>query len=134
VRVQEGDGGGGDAAAGGPEHRAGADQRPQAPCPSRCQQEHQGGGLTHFCFLGLYRLLLYLKKVFFQLCYYCRSLFLISNLIDLLMSLAVLRIRDVYPGPEFFSSRIQDQKDSRIRIRIRIKEFSILTQKIVSEI
>jgi hypothetical protein len=27
---------------------------------------------------------------------------------------AVLRIRDVYPGSEFFPSRIQDQKDSWI--------------------
>jgi hypothetical protein len=36
---------------------------------------------------------------------------------------AVLRIRDVYPGSEFF----------HLRSRIRIKEFTlILTQKIVS--
>ncbi len=31
-----------------------------------------------------------------------------------LHSWTVLRIRDVYPGSEFFPSRIQDQKDSRI--------------------
>jgi hypothetical protein len=37
----------------------------------------------------------------------------------------VLRIRDVYPGSEFFHAgpRIQGQKDSGPRIRIRIKEF-----------
>jgi hypothetical protein len=33
------------------------------------------------------------------------------------------------PGSEFFPSRIQGQTDSRIRIRI--KEFKYLTQKIV---
>jgi hypothetical protein len=50
---------------------------------------------------------------------------------------ALLRIRDVYPGSGiriFFipdlGSRIQGQKDSRIRIRI--KEF-ILSPKIVSD-
>jgi hypothetical protein len=37
----------------------------------------------------------------------------------------VLRILDVYPG-----FRIQGQKDSRIRICIRIKELSILTLKL----
>jgi hypothetical protein len=39
--------------------------------------------------------------------------------------MAVLRIRDVYPGSEFFypGSRIQGQKDSGSRIRIRTKEF-----------
>ncbi len=62
--MQEGDGGGGDAAAGGPEHRAGADQRPQAPRPRRCQQEHQGGGLTHFCFLTPLASFIVLKKGF----------------------------------------------------------------------
>ncbi len=39
-------------------------------------------------------------------------------------SLAVLRIRDVYPGSEFFPSRIPGPKnisESRIRIRIRIE-------------
>ncbi len=41
--------------------------------------------------------------------------------------IAVLRIRDVYLGSEFFPSRIQCQKVSRIRIRI--KKLSILTQK-----
>ncbi len=58
---------------------------------------------------------------------------------------AVLRIRDVYPssqirifsipdpGSEFFPFRIPDPgKDSRIRIRK--KNLSILTQKIVSEL
>jgi hypothetical protein len=40
---------------------------------------------------------------------------------------AVLRIRDVYPGSEYFPSRIQGLKDSRIRIRI--KEFKYIKQK-----
>jgi hypothetical protein len=35
---------------------------------------------------------------------------------------SALRTRDVTPGSEFFPSRIQGQKDSRIRIRIHIKE------------
>jgi hypothetical protein len=42
---------------------------------------------------------------------------------------AVLRIRDVYPGSEFFPSRIPGQKDSRIWIRIRIKEFNYFNPK-----
>jgi hypothetical protein len=42
------------------------------------------------------------------------------------MGVAVLRIRDVYPGSEYFPSRIQGQKDSRIRIQ----NLSILTQNI----
>jgi hypothetical protein len=53
----------------------------------------------------------------------------------------VLRIRDVYPGSEFFlpGSWIQGQKDpvpgSWIRIRIRIKEFEyFLTLKTVSKL
>ncbi len=44
----------------------------------------------------------------------------------------VLRIGDVYPGYEFFPSRIKGRKDSRIRIRI--KELSILAHKIVSKL
>jgi hypothetical protein len=36
---------------------------------------------------------------------------------------SVLRIRTVYPGSEFFPSRIQGQKDSGSRFRIRNKEF-----------
>jgi hypothetical protein len=44
--------------------------------------------------------------------------------------LAVLRIRDVYPGSEFFPSRIQGQhKNSGSRIRIRIKEFKFLSSR-----
>ncbi len=39
----------------------------------------------------------------------------------------VLRIRNVYPGYENFPSRIQGQKDSRIRIRII--ELKILNPK-----
>jgi hypothetical protein len=39
----------------------------------------------------------------------------------------MLRIRDVYPGSEVFSSRIPDQEDSRIRIRI--KEFKYFNTK-----
>jgi hypothetical protein len=42
---------------------------------------------------------------------------------------AVLRIRDVYPGSEFFPSLIQGQKDSRIRIRISIKGFKYFNPK-----
>jgi hypothetical protein len=42
----------------------------------------------------------------------------------------VLRIQDAYPGSEFFPSRIQVQKGSRSRIRIRIKELKYLTQKL----
>ncbi len=34
-----------------------------------------------------------------------------------LMGVAVLRVWDVYPGSEFFPSRIQGQKDSQIRIK-----------------
>jgi hypothetical protein len=41
----------------------------------------------------------------------------------------VLRIRDVIPDPNFFPSRIQGQRDSRIRIRIRIKEFRYFSPK-----
>jgi hypothetical protein len=44
------------------------------------------------------------------------------------MGQSVLRIRDVYPGSDFFhfhpGSRIQRQKDSGSRIQIRIKEFN----------
>ncbi len=42
----------------------------------------------------------------------------------------------VYPGSEFFhsGSRIHGQKDFWPRIRIRIKEFKFLTQKIVSKL
>ncbi len=47
---------------------------------------------------------------------------------------AVLRIRDVCPGFDFFSSRIPGQTDSRIHIRIRNKEFTYLTQKMVSKL
>jgi hypothetical protein len=59
-------------------------------------------------------------------------------------SFAVLRIRDVHPGSririfsipdsgsEFFPSLIQDQKD--FRIRIRIKEFKYFNQKIVPKL
>jgi hypothetical protein len=50
---------------------------------------------------------------------------------------AVLRIRDVYPGSEFFPSRIQDQKNSWIpgsRSGSASKILSILTQKIVSKL
>jgi hypothetical protein len=39
------------------------------------------------------------------------------------MDAAVLRIQEVYPGSEFFSSLIQSQKDSGFRIWLRIKEF-----------
>jgi hypothetical protein len=35
----------------------------------------------------------------------------------LLMGVAVLRVRDVYPGSELYLSQIQGQKDSRIRIQ-----------------
>jgi hypothetical protein len=42
---------------------------------------------------------------------------------------AVLRIRDVYPG-----SQIQGQKESRIRIRILIKEFKYFNPKLVSKL
>ncbi len=45
---------------------------------------------------------------------------------------AGLRIRDVYPGSEYFPSRIQGLKDSRIRIRI--KEFKYIKPKKLSEI
>jgi hypothetical protein len=48
--------------------------------------------------------------------------------------LPVLRIRDVYPGSEFLPYRIQGQKDSGSRIRIRIKEFRYFNPKIVSEV
>jgi hypothetical protein len=43
----------------------------------------------------------------------------------------VLRIRDFYPGSEFFPSRIPDpgQKDSGSRIRIRIQEFKYFKTK-----
>ncbi len=49
----------------------------------------------------------------------------------------MLQIRDVYPGSEFFPirdtrSRIQGQKDSRIRIRM--KEFKYFNPKIVSKL
>jgi|688.fasta_scaffold576654_1 hypothetical protein len=40
---------------------------------------------------------------------------------------AVLRIRDVYPGSEFFPFRIQGQEDSRIRVRI--KEYKYFNPK-----
>jgi hypothetical protein len=43
---------------------------------------------------------------------------------------SVLRIRDVYPGSEFFPSRIEGQKDSGYAS----KNLSILTQKIVSKL
>jgi hypothetical protein len=36
---------------------------------------------------------------------------------------SMLRIRDVYPGSEFFSSRIRGQKDPGARIRISKKDF-----------
>jgi hypothetical protein len=39
----------------------------------------------------------------------------------------VLRIRDVYPGSEFFPFRIQGQEDSRIRVRI--KEYKYFNPK-----
>ncbi len=46
--------------------------------------------------------------------------------------LPVLRIRDVYPGSDFFhpGSRIQGWQDSEFRIRIRIKEHKVLKNKI----
>jgi hypothetical protein len=46
----------------------------------------------------------------------------------------MLRIRDVYPGSEFFPSRVQGQKDSLIQICIRFKEFKYLNPKIVSKL
>jgi hypothetical protein len=39
----------------------------------------------------------------------------------------VLRILGVYPGSEFFLSRIQGQKDSGTRIRNLVKEFKLFT-------
>ncbi len=46
------------------------------------------------------------------------------------LSEAVMQIRNVYPGSEFFPSQIPGQKDPRIRIRIRIKEFKYFNPKL----
>jgi hypothetical protein len=48
----------------------------------------------------------------------------------------MFRIRDAYPGSEFFhpGSRIQGQKDSGSRIRIHIKEFNYFNPTIDSKL
>jgi hypothetical protein len=66
-----------------------------------------------------------------RLCGNCSSLFRLLSL------LPVLRIRDVYPGLEFFhfGSKVKKIPDPGSRIRIHIKEFKYFkTHKIVSKL